>query len=92
VPTYSGVTFSGTAVADSSNPGRYTLPLAQPLPVSAADDTPLSVVIYQASGGELFWLENDADSVFLGSLQQQGSLSGIPAVRKNRSVLKTKEQ
>jgi hypothetical protein len=29
----------------------------------------------------LFWLETDADSVFLGSLLQQGSLTGIPAVR-----------
>lgn len=79
--TDSGVTLTGTAVADGSNPGRYTLPLGSSLTVTAGDDTPFNVVVYQASGGELFWLEVDADSLFLGSLQRQGSLTGIPAGR-----------
>ena len=79
--TDSAVTFSGTAVADGGHAGRYTLPLATTLTVTAGDDMPFGVTIYQASGGELFWLETDADSVFLGSLLQQGSLTGIPAVR-----------
>jgi hypothetical protein len=36
------------------------------------------MAIYQANGGQLFWLNVDPGSVFLGSLQQQGSLSGLP--------------
>jgi hypothetical protein len=90
--TDSGATFTGTAVADGSNPGRYTLPLGTSLTVTAGDDNPFSVVIYQASGGELFWLETDTDSVFLGSLQQQGSLSGIPTVRAARTVSEAKHK
>jgi hypothetical protein len=39
-----------------------------------------SVVIYQANGGQLLWLDEDDYSVFLGSLQQQGSLTALPAV------------
>jgi hypothetical protein len=90
--TDSGAAFTGTAVVDGSNPGRYTLPLGTSLTVTAGDDNPFSVVVYQASGGELFWLEVDADSVFLGSLQQQGSLSGIPAVRTGRSASEAKQK
>jgi hypothetical protein len=90
--TDSGVTFTGTSVADGSNPGRYTLPLGTSLTVTAGDDTPFNVVVYQASGGELFWLEVDADSVVLGSLEQQGSLSGIPAVRTGRVGLEDKRK
>jgi hypothetical protein len=45
--------------------------------------TPFDVVVYQASGGQLFWLNEDALSVFVGSLQQQGSLTGLPATGKS---------
>jgi hypothetical protein len=78
-PTYSGATFSGTAVADANHQGRYSIPLA----VSAGAGSPvdLSVVIYQASGGELFWLSEDSNDLFFGSLQQQGSLTGLPAAK-----------
>jgi hypothetical protein len=41
-----------------------------------------SVDIYQASAVQLYWLEFDASSVFLGPIEQQGSLTGIPAVKK----------
>ena len=44
--------------------------------------TPFDVVVYQASGGQLMWLDEDAISMFVGSLQQQGSLTGIPATAK----------
>ena len=78
-----GATFSGTPLADPTNVGRYTMfstnPTPNPLNITiGANTTPFDVVIYQASGGELFWLDEDVSSVFFGSLQQQGSLAGIP--------------
>ncbi|MGA2743517.1 MAG: hypothetical protein ABSE44_02375 [Candidatus Sulfotelmatobacter sp.] len=78
-----GVTFSGTPLADPINVGRYTMfstnPTPNPLNLTInSDTTPLDVVIYQASGGELLWVDEDISSVFFGSLQQQGSLTGIP--------------
>ena len=87
--TNSGVTFAGTPLADSLNPGRYSMfstnvpPNPLKVTISRAI-TPFDVVIYQASGGELFWLDEDPNSqfLFLGTLQQQGSLSGIPAAVK----------
>jgi hypothetical protein len=83
--TNSGVTFSGTPLADTGNPGRYTLfsTNTKPNPLKIIINkvaTPFDVVIYQSSGGELFWLNEDASSVFYGTLQQLGSLSGVPAV------------
>ncbi len=83
----SGVTFSGTPLSDSLNLGRYTMLSTNPTPNPfqiTINGTPqdFDVVIYQASGGQLFWLDEDALSVFLGSLQQQGSLAGLPAIRR----------
>ena len=80
-------TFSGTPLADSTNAGRYSMlstnttanPLATVIDGAAFD---FNLVIYQADGGQLFWLEYDGNSVFLGPLQQQGSLTGLPAARK----------
>ncbi|MGB8541886.1 MAG: hypothetical protein WCD49_09645 [Candidatus Acidiferrales bacterium] len=65
-------TFKATAAPDSGHPGRYTLnPLA--VGTTGSDFAPFdfkTVTAYQASGERLFWLEVDAGSVFLGSLQQ----------------------
>ena len=36
--------------------------------------------MYQASATELFWLEYDNNSVFVGPIEAQGSLTGVPAV------------
>ena len=73
--------FTGTATPDPSNAGRYTLELAVAV---AADPVNFDTVIYQASGGLLFWLDESANgySVSLGTFQQQGSLAGLPAVKK----------
>jgi hypothetical protein len=84
--TNTGVKFSGTPLADTSNVGRYTLfstnTTPNPLNVKIkTTTTPFDVVIYQASGGQLLWVDEDISSVFFGSLQQQGSLTGIPAAR-----------
>lgn len=78
--TDSGVTFSGTPLPDTSNPGRYTLlssnPKPNPFKIKVSKTaTSFDVVLYQASGGELFWLDEDPTDVFLGSWQQLGSLS-----------------
>lgn len=91
--TNSGVTFSGTPLPDSSNPGRYTLfsTNATPNPLNVtvnATTTPLNVVIYQANGGQLFWIDEDISIVFFGSLQQQGSLAGIPASRVSKPLVR----
>jgi len=77
----SGVTFSGTATPDGANAGRYTIPLAVTADGALVD---FQVVIYQASGGQLFWVDEDIDSLFLGSLQQQGSLTGLAAAKVAR--------
>jgi|SRR5271165_1857906 len=42
----------------------------------------MDVDIYQASGTMLYWLEFDANGVFLGPIVAQRSLTGLPAVRK----------
>ncbi|HVI11179.1 MAG TPA: hypothetical protein VND65_23070, partial [Candidatus Binatia bacterium] len=89
--TDSNVSFSGTAVADLSHPGRYTMPLSTSLTVSAGDDTPFSVVLYPGSSGELFWLENDSDSVFAGALAPLGSLTGIPAASAPAGTERTRK-
>jgi hypothetical protein len=81
-PPNSGVPFGGTATPDAVNVGRFTIPLA----ITLGTNPTLNVVIYQASGpttgGQLFWLEEDPASVFLGPLELQGSLSGLPAAKK----------
>lgn len=70
-------TFSGTATPDSGNPGRYTLNLVLTI---AADPVTFTTVIYQAAGGQLLWVDEDENDngVFLGSFEQQGSLTGLP--------------
>jgi hypothetical protein len=86
--TNSNVAFEGTPLPDTSNIGRYTLFSTNPTPnplnlLIGGLLTPFDVVAYQASGGQLFWLNEDALSVFVGSLQQQGSLTGLPAAGKS---------
>jgi hypothetical protein len=82
---YTGVGFTGTAAADTTNPGRYTLPLSVVLPgVSPASD--FNVVIYQANAGQLLWIDEDTLDLLFGSLQQQGSLAGIPEASAQSSA------
>ena len=89
-PTDSGSTFSGTATPDGAHPGRYTM-FASPLAVTAGGSTiDFQVVVYQASGGQLFWLDEDVLSLSLGPLEQQGSLTGLPAARGSAAKTKAK--
>jgi hypothetical protein len=90
--TSSGDTLSSTPLADAINPGRYSMlstnttpnPLAATLNGVSLN---FDVAVYQASGEQLFWINvinfNAVTStVFLGPLEQQGSLAGLPAARK----------
>ena len=84
--TDSGATISGTPLADTSNPGRYTLfstnTVPNPLKIKVGStSTFFDVVLYQASGGLLFWLDEDVADVWNGSLQQLGS-RGHPVTRQ----------
>lgn len=85
--TTSGDSFVGTPLPDINHPGRSTMsstnltpnPLMATIGSKAFD---YNVVVYQASGEQLFWLDVDTTDVFLGPIEQQGSLNGIPALRK----------
>jgi hypothetical protein len=85
----SGVTFSGTATPDMVNPGRYTFPSGI-MVGSVGGPLDLTTVIYQASGGQLLWLDEDGNTLFLGSLQQQGSLTSQATAK--RAAVKTNLQ
>ncbi len=89
--TNSGATFSGTATPDGSNVGRYTM---IPFDIAAVAGSPFgfTVVIYQASGAQLFWVDLDTDFLSLGSCQQQGSLTGLPAARGAAAKTKAKRK
>jgi hypothetical protein len=90
--TDTAVKFQGIASPDGANAGRYTIRVA----VTAPDSTPayFDVVIYQAGGGQLLWLDEDAngESVFLGSLQKQGSLAGLAGVQELRAKVRAKRK
>ncbi len=82
-------TFTGTPTPDAVNAGRFTMLSTDPAPggsltasINTSPYTAFDVVMYQASASQLFWLEYDYDSVFLGSLEVQGSLTGLPTVAR----------
>ncbi len=79
VTTDTGVAFAGTLTPDATNVGRYALPLS--VTPSGGSAVGFGTVVYQASGTQLFWLDEDMFSLWLGQMAQQGSLTGVPAVR-----------
>jgi len=82
--------FTGTAVPDPANAGRYTMKLVMAV---AADPGTFSTVIYQAGGGQLFWidLQESDDGMFLGAIEQQGSLNALPAAQKPAAKTKSRQ-
>jgi hypothetical protein len=84
--THTGVTFSGMATPDAVNAGRYTIPLA--ITLLGSDPDNLAVVIYQASGGQLLLMDENERGMSLGSLQQQGSLTTMPASKGAEAKVK----
>jgi len=80
---YNSGTLKGT-VAPYSNEatnGRYSTNSFVVAPSSTVSVT-LFLAIYQANGGQLFWVNPGASSMFFGTLQQQGSLTGLPKADK----------
>jgi hypothetical protein len=79
------VTFSAPITADSSNAGRFTIsPFTVTLSNGAGATVPYAANVYQASSGQLFWIEDGADtlsSVFGGQIQATSTL-GAGAVKK----------
>jgi hypothetical protein len=78
--TNSGVIFSAAVQPDTVHAGRYTLTgngLSVTLPGRGTYNFQ-TVFIYQASGQQLLWIDEELLTLFLGSFQQQGSLVGIP--------------
>ena len=83
-PTSAGDTFTGTPTVDTKHPGRYTLLSGKDAVVTVIDGAKgpkFNMVLYQASAQQLFWLDYDINyaTVSLGPLEQQGSLTGLPA-------------
>ncbi|HEU5352166.1 MAG TPA: hypothetical protein VFU55_11270 [Terracidiphilus sp.] len=73
---YPGSAFNATLALDTTHPGRY--PAFTLTVTNSAGTGKFQVVTYQVSGKQLYWLEVCTDSVWVGSLQQQGSLTGLP--------------
>lgn len=73
---YPGSTFNGILPADATHPGRYSK-FAVSATINGKAGT-FNVVVYQASGGQLYWLEVDTNGMWVGPLEQQGSLSSLP--------------
>jgi hypothetical protein len=81
--TYSAAALTGTAVPDVDNVGRYTMftpnPFAIDLPSIGTFD--FAAVVYQASGDQLFWVDEDETDTFGGPLEQQFSTPPFPLVK-----------
>ena len=80
------VTFSGaTITADATNAGRFSItPITVPANIVAGGTISYSASAYQASSGQLFWIEDGADglsSVFGGQIQGTSTL-GAAAAKK----------
>jgi hypothetical protein len=77
------VTFSAPVAADSSNPGRFIItPFTVTITNGAGGTIPYTANVYEASSGQLFWIEDGADglsSVFGGQIQQESALGGAAA-------------
>lgn len=85
-----GDSFGSTPQSDSSNLGRYTMlspnQLQMMITTSPAFFDAFDVILYQASQYQLYWLEVDTRGVFVGPLEQQGSLTGIPAAKRRVNI------
>jgi hypothetical protein len=81
-------TFTGTAVADGINAGRFTM---DPLTIVANDDTETPfVVVYEANASQLFWIEMDPDEYFNGSLETSTAFNA-DAAKRAQAKAKTKK-
>mgnify|MGYP001408566742 CR=1 FL=1 len=77
-------TFTSPIIPDAANLGRYEISPFSVTVQTVTTPIPYLAVVYQASGGQLFWMEDGADgqaSVFGGQLQQQALPLGADAKR-----------
>jgi hypothetical protein len=89
-----GVTFAGTLVPDAneSTTGRstmsqYNTPPTSPLKITVgASWATFDTVVYQTSGNYLFWLDENPTFLFLGPIEQQGALAGVPGLPAARKA------
>jgi hypothetical protein len=82
--TVDSATFSGAITADGANPGRFTIPLAMTITTAPGAVVSYGANVYEASSGQLFWIEDGADglsSVFGGQIQATSTL-GAAAAKK----------
>ncbi len=84
--------FTSPIVPDVVNLGRYEISPFSVTVDSVTTPIPYLAVAYQASGGQLFWLEDGADnqgSVFNGQIQQQsfplGERPRRPRLRRHKN-------
>jgi hypothetical protein len=80
-----GDTYSSTPLSVSA--GYFSMSQGNPTanPLDAVINTNSGIFdadIYQASATTLYWLEFDDNGVFLGPIEQQGSLTGVPGFKK----------
>jgi hypothetical protein len=90
-----GVKVNAVPLPDPSNAGRYTLLSTNspqnPLKLSVGGIVKdFDVVMYQANGGQLIWVDEDPSDVFLGTLQQFGSFTTLPKSGAATSKSKSK--
>ena len=86
---YKGSTFSSIPLADTTNPGRFSMlstnttanPLAATINGVMGN---FDVVVYQASDAQLYWLNYDTGftTVFFGPLEQQADPLTLPFAQK----------
>jgi hypothetical protein len=84
-------TFSGTAVPDEINSGRFTI---TPLAIAASDESfdpvNLTVTIYEANASQFVWIEMDPTSYFSGSLETSTAFNA-DAAKRAQAKAKTKK-
>lgn len=99
-----GDTCQSKPKADNNGTGRYSMleanrpqnPLNCVLNFGTAVYPNFEVIMYQATGTQLFWYQRSLEplrpaQLFLGPVEQQGSLNRIPAARKANGTLKSRE-
>jgi hypothetical protein len=97
-----GDTCQSKPKADNNGTGRYSMleanlpqnPLNCILNFGTLVYPNFEVIMYQASGTQLFWYQRSLEplrpaQLFLGPVEQQGSLNGIPSARKRNGTLKS---
>jgi hypothetical protein len=93
---YTGINMTGTAAPDANETtnGRYTMPFTVQAASGSSFDN-LTTAIYQADGTLLLFMENSG-SDGLGYLEQQSSLTGLPAkrspIKKSERMLKSRNK